>query len=149
MDFCFQETRMLNNIHEYKRNDGLIHNNIHNCDFALMINGSYLGIDVNSLNRRLYGVSGYVDIKKLQRGHICIPNKKKEGAIYVNNCDLIPGTGKDYWISEKAKFDIKTNCICLGDDTHIAETIEISKGVLMNVYKGQIVAIFIMPRLLR
>lgn len=146
MHLCFQEMKMLNDIHELKKNDGLMHNNMHNCDFSLMINGDYLGIDVNSLNRRLYGISGYVNLEKLKKEHVSIPNKKKQGAIYVNNCDLIPGTAKDYWLPPKVKYDVNINCICLGDDTHIAETIEISKGVLVNIYEGQIVAIFIMPR---
>jgi len=148
MFFCFQETRMLDCVHKFKRNHGLTHNNIHNCDFSLMINGGYLGIDVNSSNGRVFGISGYVNLKKLQRGYICIPEKKREGALYVRNCNMIPGTVKDYWITEKTKYDMNSDCICLGDDTQIATTIEISEGVLMNIYEGKIVAIFIMPRFL-
>ena len=143
MHFLVDEADILTGRHMFKKNDGIRHNNIHHCDFAFLLNDSYIGIDISSLDQRVYGISGYIALEKFAKEVVNMPKSIKKGALYVADCDLIPGTAKVYSIPAKMKYDKKKRCICFGDDYQASEAVRISEDVLIVVNEGQITAIYI------
>lgn len=144
MLFTIKHEKSIINKHTYINNDGLFHDMAKKCDFSLMLGCQYLGLDVNSINNRIYGVSGFVSIKQLPQESINMPKTIKEGALYLENCILEPNTVKNYSVQLNGKYDKKLNCICIGEDRDELEAFKIADDLFVSIYNDKIIAIFIL-----
>lgn len=144
MKFSFISSEIIKEPHVFKKGEGLQHELMGICDFSIMIDCHYLCIDISSFNNRVYGISGYVSVEKLPKATIKLPSSIKDGSLYISDCDVIPGTVKNYTFPLHGKFDKNSRCICLGNDKCNTVAIRIAENVLISVDDNRIVAIFIM-----
>ena len=143
--FAFLQGKTIEGRHKFIEGDGLLHNLTDISDFSLMTGCDYLGIDVNTQNNRIYGISGYLSVKKLQKSKILFPSNIIEGSVFIKNESFVPGTVSDYTQPLIGKFDHYSKCICLGNNECEATSIKISEDVFISIRDEKLIAIFIKP----
>ena len=143
MVFSIKGEKSFTNKHKYIDGDGLSHDLVGFCDRSVLLGCQYLGLDIESNSNRVLGVSGYFSVKQLLKAEITIPKIIGERTLFLEECEIVTGTAKEYPYKLDSKFCKKLGCICIGDDKKVLEAFKITEDFYVSILDGKIVAIFI------
>lgn len=118
-----------------------------NCDISLMLNDSYVGIDVDVNTMAAIQISGVSPYTNWLRKNIIPPRAYPGDLIIKNITEKTHGIGYDYNdISTKISYNKTNGWICMGiEKKDGVDCVEFEKNTIAVVDNGKLIAIWIKP----